>query len=253
MADTPPEPPERIAHLVATENEGLDNEFGERRGAGGEVHVQSHAREGGKVEVSDYWRAAPGQGSGSERPPEPPRARNLLDDAENAEDTQAGTDDDLPPGESPVDNPRIRGRDGFGRGDYGVSRGKDKDGNQKFHKGVDLVTEPGETVRSPVAGTVLPQFDPYRSDPKRQGNLSAVQIKTDDGHIVEILYVDPQSSGLKPGDKIEIVTPIGSAQDLAPVYPPTKEGGIMTNHIDVRIKKGGVYKDPSPLIFGRRR
>ena len=67
-ADTPL-PPERIAHLVAKENEALDNEFGlpspkrsrfgfaqagERGCAGGEVHVQSHARDGGKTEVADY-------------------------------------------------------------------------------------------------------------------------------------------------------------------------------------------------------
>ena len=84
-ADTPL-PPERIARLVAKENEALDNEFGERRGAGGEVHVQSHARDGGKIEVSDYWRARPGKGSGSERSPESSKVRNLLDDAENAGD-----------------------------------------------------------------------------------------------------------------------------------------------------------------------
>ncbi len=115
------------------------------------------------------------------------------------------------------------------------------------------MTEPGETVRSPVAGTVLPPFDPYPDDTQKRGKLSAVQIKTDDGHIVQILYVDSKSSGLKPGDRVEIGTPVGKTQDLAPVYPPKKDGGIMANHIDVRIKKNGVYKDPKPIIFGRRR
>ena len=248
--DTKPLKPQYIAHLVAKENREMDElervingeaardgGFDERPSGEG-VHVQSHTRDGGKTEVADYWRARPGEGGGNDK----------ANDGVGADDK---SDDDLPPGGSPVDTPRIRGRDGYGEGDYNVSRGEDAHGKQKIHKGVDLITEPGETVRSPVTGTVLPPFDPYRSDPELRDKLSAVQIKTDDGHIVEILYVDPKSSGLKPGDKVEIGTPIGKAQDLAPVYPPRKSGA-MTNHIDVRIKKDGVYKDPTPLIFGRR-
>ena len=57
------------------------------------MHVQSHARDGGKVEVADYWRSRPGEGGASESAPESPKVRNLLDNAENAGDTQAGTDD----------------------------------------------------------------------------------------------------------------------------------------------------------------
>ena len=98
------------------------------------------------------------------------------------------------------------------------------------------------------------RFDPYRTNPdvNTRGKLSAVQIKTDDGHVVEVLYVDAKSAGLKKGDKIEIGMPIGKAQDLSTVYPPTSKGR-MTNHVDIRIKdKNGVYKDPTPLIRGRR-
>jgi murein DD-endopeptidase MepM/ murein hydrolase activator NlpD len=226
---------------VNREMEEMERGFDERPSGDGTVHVQSHTRDGGKVEVADYWRAAPGQGGG-----------DAASDRSGADDKDDESGDDYPPGESPVDNPRIRGQDGYGEGDYGDDRGKDEHGNPKFHKGVDLVTEPGETVRSPVAGTVLPPFDPYRSDPERRGKLSAVQIKTDDGHIVEILYVDPRSSGLKPGDRVEIGTPVGKAQDLSPAYPPRKSG-VMTNHIDVRIRKDGIYKNPKPVIFGRGR
>jgi hypothetical protein len=79
----------------------LEDEFGERRSTSGEVHVQAHARDGGKVEVSDYWRARPGQGGGNDFP----KRRNLLDETGNAEDAQAGTDDSLPTPDSrePVD------------------------------------------------------------------------------------------------------------------------------------------------------
>lgn len=114
------------------------------------------------------------------------------------------------------------------------------------------MTEPGETVKSPVAGTVLESFDPYRSDPEKRDKLSAMKIRTEDGHVVDVLYVDTDAVGLKRGDKVEIGTPIGTAQDLSTIYPPKKEG-IMTNHIHVRIKdKDGADKDPSPLVRGRR-
>ena len=90
-----PLPPERIAHLVAKENAALDNEFGERRGTSGEVHVQFHARDGGKVEVADYWRAAPGQSGADE---------NVSDPGANTLEGQAG-DDTLPPLDAPKDTP----------------------------------------------------------------------------------------------------------------------------------------------------
>ena len=154
---------------------------------------------------------------------------------------------------SPVGRiPEIRGRDGYGEGHFGAGR-KDKWNNPlPPHKGGDVVTTPGETIKSPVAGTVLESFDPYRTDPEKQGKLSAVRIKTDDGHIVEVLYVNPETADLKRGDKVEIGTPIGTAQDITKVYPPKKEG-VMTNHVDIRIKdKNGVYRDPTPHIRGKK-
>ena len=157
---------------------------------------------------------------------------------------------------SPVGRtPKIRGRDGHGEGHFGAGR-KDKWNNPlPPHKGVDVVTTPGETIKSPVAGTVKESsFDPYRSssDVNKRDKLSAVRIETDDGHVVEVLYVDSEPAGLKEGDRVEIGTPIGTAQDITKVYPPTNKGR-MTNHVDIRIRdKNGVYKDPTPHIRGRR-
>jgi murein DD-endopeptidase MepM/ murein hydrolase activator NlpD len=195
------------------------------------VHVSSYARnrDGTATQVSEHTRAWPGQGGG----------------------TSAGK---LPPMGSPVGRePKLRGCDGeYGCGYYGAPR---TDRNRKPlppHKGVDVVTTPGEPVNSPVAGTVVTPFDPYDSDTTKRGKLSAIQIKTDDGHIVEVLYVDSKSAGLKKGDNVEIGTPIGTAQDLSTVYPP-KGKDRMTNHVDIRIKdKNGVYHDPTPHIRGRR-
>lgn len=86
----------------------------------------------------------------------------------------------------------------------------------------------------------------------KRDKLSTVRIKTDDGHLVEVLYVDSRSADLKKGDKVEIGTPIGTAQDLSKVYPPVGKTR-MTNHVDIRIKDtNGAYKDPTPHIRGQK-
>lgn len=195
------------------------------------VHVSSYSQDrgGAATQVSAHTRAWPGHGG-----------------------DEGGK---LPPMGSPVGRePKFRGHDGYGKGHYDAPR---TDGNNKplpSHKGVDIVTTPGEPIYSPVAGTVVTPFDPYRTIPEKRGKLSAIQIKTDDGHIVEVLYVDSTSANLKKGDKVKIGTPIGAAQDITKeVYPPRKDGSVMTNHVDIRIRdKNGTYHDPTPLIRGRR-
>ena len=201
-------------------------------GAGGSVHVSSYAqdRDGTATQVSEHTRSLPGQGGGG---------------------SSGGK---LPPMGSPVGRePKFRSCDGpYGCGYYGAKRTDARKNPLSPHKGVDVVTTPGETVKSPVAGTVVTPFDPYESILEKRGKLSAIRIETDDGHVVEVLYVDSKSTNLKKGDKVEIGTPIGTAQDLSKVYPPIGETRI-TNHVDIRIKdKSGVYKDPTPHIRGRR-
>ena len=194
------------------------------------VHVSSYRqdRSGTATQVSEHTRSLPGQGG----------------------DKSGGGK--VPPMGSPVGRePKFRGCDGYGCGHYGARRRR-LDGTVTEHKGVDIVTTPGETIKSPVAGTIVTPFDPYESDSDKRGKLSAIRIKTDDGHIVEVLYVDSNAAGPEKGDRVEIGTPIGRAQDLSTVYPPTKDGP-MTNHVDIRIKdKNGVYKNPTPHIRGKK-
>jgi hypothetical protein len=88
--DVPPLPPEAVAHQVTQVNREMDRlerslagtsivaqgkrddesrqpfderPTGSREGA---VHVQSHTRDGGKTEVTDHWRARPGEGGGDD-------------------------------------------------------------------------------------------------------------------------------------------------------------------------------------------
>ncbi len=216
-------PGDDTARQLAQSNSGAARQAGN----GGMIHVSAHEqnRSGHATPISEHFRGPPGQGGGQ----------------------------GLPPGVPPVANPQVRGKDGYGKGHYGATRTDARKNPLPPHKGVDLVTTPGETVKSPVAGVVKePYFDPYWADPDKKGNLSAIRIATDDGHVVDILYVDTDATGLKKGDRVIAGQSIGTAQDLSTVYPPKKEG-IMTNHIHIRIKgKDGVDKDPTPLVRGRR-
>jgi hypothetical protein len=98
--DTQPLKPQYVAHLVADANremEELERGFDERPSrTGGAVHVQSHAREGGKVEVSEYWRSRPGEGPGVESGDDSaaPKPRNLLDEADDGDKADDEPDED---------------------------------------------------------------------------------------------------------------------------------------------------------------
>lgn len=72
MIDAPPLAPHIVAHQVDAVNremaameEGPTPETGSDKTHDGMVHVESHVRDGGKTEVSDYWRNAPGHGDGA--------------------------------------------------------------------------------------------------------------------------------------------------------------------------------------------
>ncbi len=143
---------------------------------------------------------------------------------------------------TPKQNPDIRGQDSHGKGGMNVPRS-----GGRTHKGVDIVAPPGTPIVSPVDGTVVTPVDPYNSDPAKKGKLSGIRIKTNDGYTVDMFYVDVDQKKFKAGTAIRAGDPIGSAQDLSPMYPP-KPAGPMTNHIHLQIQKEGRYIDPTPLL-----
>ncbi len=163
----------------------------------------------------------------------------------------------LPVSVSPVPNPQIRSKDGYGNGAFGVSR----DGDTRKHGGIDLVAEPGTEAVTPASGQII-LFDPYRGIPGKEGIYTGVQIATDDGYVVRVHYVDAQAAGLKTGDRVEMGQPIGRVQDLSIVYPPIDRGSI-TNHVHLDMQRGSTYQkqepgkpsrnlDPTPLVRGWR-
>jgi murein DD-endopeptidase MepM/ murein hydrolase activator NlpD len=226
--------------------EGIERGFDEKPSStDGEVHVQAHARDGGKVEVADYWRAAPGAGSESEPAPGPSKVRNLLDGAEDAGeetaeagDAQAGADDDRPKSVSPVPNPEMRD-DLEGSGRFGAKR------KGHLHEGIDVLAKPGDEVVSPVDGTIV-RIRPAYEDPKYEG-LQAITIKGDDGREYKFLYVTPKDGDGQPTvqakDRVSAGDPIGTVQDRA-AYDRT---GNMKNHVHIEIRdKLGQVVDPTP-------
>jgi len=202
-------------------------------GPGGQVHVKAYEQHGGDtlVQVTDHTRAAPGGGGGGDL-------------------KEKISDKPLPAHKDAVANPRIRGKDGYKSGAFLEER-VDKNGKVTQHMGVDVVTEPGEPVVSPVSGTYKRKLDPYDGKSK-QGLYGGIEIEADNGDMVQIMYIGPDAN-LKRGQRVVAgETPIGAAQDITPSYPPKKEG-VMTNHIHVEVEdwSGSTkkFKDPTPMFM----
>lgn len=197
-------------------------------GGPGPVHVQAYSqnRGGHAVRVSAHERGGPGGGANA---------------------PVGGSK--LPPMENPVHNGTMRQCDGppYGCGHFGADR-KGSDGKIRPHLGVDIAVAPGQPVYSPVKGTIEgPPFDPYKPGDRAYGLYKGVTIRTDDGHLVRIMYINPH---VRSGTRVEAGTPLGTAQDLSKGYPPA--GKVrMTNHVHVDVKKDRMPKDPTGMLFRR--
>ncbi len=213
--------------------DGVKPSEGGAGGPGGQVQVKAYvqSRGGNPVQVTDHVRSAPGEGGG--------------DDLK-----EKISEKPLPAHKDAVANPRVRGIDGYESGAFLAER-VDKDGKVTQHMGVDVVTEPGEPVVSPVSGTYNRPLDPYKGG-SDQGLYGGVEIEAENGDFVQIMYIDPDAN-LKQGQRVIAgETPIGAAQDITPSFPPRKKG-VMTNHIHVEVEdRSGVkkkFKDPTPMFM----
>jgi hypothetical protein len=117
----------------------------------------------------------------------------------------------------------IRRPDKWGRGEYGVTRGK------KRHEGGDYTCDPGQDIIAPIDGIIVRVARPYR-----KGKYSGVLLQGK--HMtLKLFYLKPDRSviraSVRQGERI------GTAQDISEKYPG------MTPHIHLRI----VSMDPGVL------
>jgi murein DD-endopeptidase MepM/ murein hydrolase activator NlpD len=126
------------------------------------------------------------------------------------------------------DDEELRGYDPKGDGAFAADRGS------RRHEGVDYLKQPGQEVKTPVAGIVTRLGWCYKDEPYR-----LIEILSHKGAFLwRVLYVDPcvpAGSVLKSGQLI------GHAQDIASKY-----GGGMKNHVHLEVNI-----DPTLLIGGK--
>ena len=130
---------------------------------------------------------------------------------------------------------KIRGNDNWGAGHYGASR----DGGKRKHRGIDIINHVNEAVCAYENGTVTKIGYPYNQDGGEKAFYRYIEISCADNSRHRYFYVDPLvqvEQRVKKGDII------GSAQDLAVVYP----GIVQHFHFELIIK--GRRIDPTEYV-----
>ena len=124
-----------------------------------------------------------------------------------------------------------RGIDDWGDGSFGAPRGKDKNKNPKFHKGIDYCADPGDEILAPIAGAVTKLGYPYT--PKQGDKITYRYVEITDyaGRRHRIFYIDP-TVGIE--QHINLNTIIGISQDIAGKFHH-KDKKPMINHIHYEI------------------
>ena len=129
----------------------------------------------------------------------------------------------------------IRGKDAFGAGHHGASRGA------RTHDGADYIASPNQVIKAPMSGKVTKISKPYSSGIDA-ATLSGLEIEASDGTKCWIWYMQPDAGII--GKVVEAgKTKIGIAKTLTKRYP-----GI-TDHVHIRIHaRLGTKINPATVI-----
>lgn len=134
----------------------------------------------------------------------------------------------------PVKILELRGNDPTGHGYYGAKRGTRK------HKGVDVLSTPGEPCLAPFAGVITKYGYVYKNPKAGKPKMRYVEI-TGPVYRTWLMY---STLTARVGDRIFEGEVYGKAQDVSGYW-----GGSMRNHIHMQVWKNGLLTDPEPLII----
>lgn len=128
---------------------------------------------------------------------------------------------------SPVWPYKKRKTDALGSGFFGASR----DGGARIHKGLDIISRPGQKVYAPISGDLT--WFTYN------GFLGC--LITDIDLKVKVLYIKTAN---RSAGKVTRGQLIGTAADIRPKY-----GSSITNHLHLEVIINGVHVDPAKHII----
>lgn len=132
-----------------------------------------------------------------------------------------------------IAEPQLLRNDPIGKGHFGAPRGNRK------HEGIDLLVKPGQSVLSPIPGTLVRYAAPYSTD-SRFGGVLIQGSGEFEGYDVKIFYIQPT---IQPGASLSSGSVVGKAQAISIKY-----GSSTLDHVHVEIRKDGQLIDPSTLL-----
>lgn len=130
-----------------------------------------------------------------------------------------------------------RDTDKYGSGLFDAPR----DGGTRRHRGLDILSVPGQLVSSPIYGTIIREKRPYGDGSACDRGVLIEGRGEHKGLAVTLFYVRVGDGMM--GRDVGSNEVIGIACSLDGKYP-----GI-SSHVHLEVVRDGEYVDPLPLVF----
>jgi len=139
---------------------------------------------------------------------------------------------------SPTSILKLRESDAWGEGHFGAPRG------DHSHKGLDVCTEVGEAIFSPIDGKITKQGYTYADD------LSYRYVRIENDKYIVDLYYTKMRNNFKLNDEVCEGDHVANAQDIAKRYSTKLKPMINHCHVQIWIKSGKdlVLIDPQTIL-----
>ena len=131
-----------------------------------------------------------------------------------------------------------RTSDRYGLGCFGAPR----DGGKRTHAGLDIQSDPGYPVASPIDGMIVREKRPYGDGSACDTGLLIAGTGAHSTMLVTLFYARPHEHLI--GHLVTAGEEVAIATSLQTKYP-----GI-TNHVHLGIQIAGQWVDPRPMVYG---